>query len=118
MSGTGISAFGQKSLIPQKVDCSKATTQSELNQCAQQQFLEADRKLNSLYKQVLEKLSPEGRQRLVKAQRSWIRFRDENALVFAGRYEGGSMHPIVLLNVKTATTRSRTSELQQLMKGQ
>ncbi|RYE27550.1 MAG: DUF1311 domain-containing protein [Sphingobacteriaceae bacterium] len=118
MLGIGISAFGQKVPVAQKVDCSKATTQVQLNECAQQQFLAADRKLNILYKQVMEKLSPLGRKALVKAQRGWIQFRDDNALVFAGQYEGGSMYSMVLLNVKTATTRSRTDELQKLLKGQ
>jgi uncharacterized protein YecT (DUF1311 family) len=118
MFGLGISASAQKSPLPKKVDCSKATTQTELNECAQQQFLAADRKLNLLYKQVMEKLSPQGKLALVKAQRSWIQFRDKNALVFAGQYEGGSMRPMVSLNAKTATTRSRTDELQKLMKDQ
>lgn len=110
--------LSNKRPIPEKVDCSKATTQIKLNECAQQQFLKADRKLNMLYKQVMEKLNPQGRPALVKAQRDWIRFRDDNALVFAALYEGGSMHSLVLLNVKTATTHSRTKELQKLLKGQ
>ncbi|RYE21841.1 MAG: DUF1311 domain-containing protein [Sphingobacteriaceae bacterium] len=113
---TCISAFGQKSPAPKKTDCSNAITQTQLNACAGQQFLAADRKLNIIYKQVMEKLSPQGRQALVKAQREWVRFRDDNALVFAEQYEGGSMRPMVLLNAKTATTLSRTDELKQLLK--
>ncbi|RYE21395.1 MAG: DUF1311 domain-containing protein [Sphingobacteriaceae bacterium] len=96
----------------------KPTSQTELNVCAQQQFRAADEKLNAVYKQVLAKLSQKSKQTLIKAQREWVQFRDDNALVFAGQYEGGSMQPMVSLDAKTATTHSRTEELQKLLKEQ
>lgn len=110
--------FGQKLPAKEKNDCSKATSQTELNICTQQQFTAADEKLNAVYKQVLAKLSQKSKQALIKAQREWVQFRDDNALAFAGQYEGGSMQPMVLLDVKTVTTRSRTDELQKLLKDQ
>lgn len=110
--------FGQKLPAKEKNDCSKATSQTELNICAEQQFRTADGKLNAVYKQVLAKLSQKSKQALIKAQREWVQFRDDNALAFAGQYEGGSMQPMVSLDAKTVTTRSRTDELQKLLKDQ
>ncbi|MGI4020194.1 MAG: lysozyme inhibitor LprI family protein [Janthinobacterium lividum] len=115
---TATTVYGQKLPAKGKIDCSKATSQTELNICAQQQFTAADGKLNAVYKRVLAKLNQKSKQALIKAQREWVQFRDDNALAFAGQYEGGSMQPMVSLDAKTATTRSRTNELQKLLKDQ
>jgi uncharacterized protein YecT (DUF1311 family) len=48
----------------------------------------------------MDKLSPQSKLALAKAQRDWVPFRDDNALVFAAQHDGGSMQSMVLLNVK------------------
>jgi uncharacterized protein YecT (DUF1311 family) len=63
----------------------------------------------------MDKLSPQSKLALAKAQRDWVPFRDDNALVFAAQHDGGSMQSMVLLNVKMATTCNRTDELQKLL---
>ena len=70
----------------QDVDCSTAMTQVDLNQCAYQDWEEADARLNAVYKEVVAAYTsldddlPEelgsGVKTLREAQRAWISFRD------------------------------------------
>lgn len=98
-----------------KVDCSKAVTQAEINICAQNQYAEADKELNDLYKNVSAKLNAEQKSILVQSQKKWISFRDEYARIYELIYNGGSMATSAVLNCKTALTRTRIAELQTLL---
>lgn len=86
-----------------------------MNLCAKQQFVDADKQLNVIYKKVTAKCDAEMRAALVKAQKAWLTYREEHAAMEALLYEGGSMAPMAALNAKTATTQARIKELQDLL---
>jgi uncharacterized protein YecT (DUF1311 family) len=58
--------------------CGDYDTQNEMNACAADKASNADKRLNALYTQLLDKLqkSPDTRARVVAAERAWIASRD------------------------------------------
>jgi len=58
--------------------CTDAETQAAMNDCSGQTFEEADQALNSIYREIMQRLAgePETIDRLKQAQRAWISFRD------------------------------------------
>jgi uncharacterized protein YecT (DUF1311 family) len=106
--------LSNKAYSQSKVDCSKAVTQAEINICSQNQYAEADKELNDLYKKVSAKLDAQQRLILIQSQRKWMSFRDEYAKVYELIYKGGSMASSAVLNCKTELTRARMAELQTL----
>ncbi len=103
------------SYAQRKVDCANATTQTELNLCAQEEFTAADKQLNTLYKKVTAACNVKQRATLVKVQNAWILYRDQNAAMMKSVNEGGSIAAMTALNAKTLTTQSRIKELQALL---
>jgi uncharacterized protein YecT (DUF1311 family) len=62
-------------------------------ECANQRFRVADKKLNELYKKLMNALPPDGkdsfaRASLVRAQKAWIQFKESNC-DFYGEVNGG-----------------------------
>jgi len=106
--------FKNNAYSQSKLDCSKASTQAEINACAQSKYISADKELNSIYKKVIGKLDAQQKLVLVQSQRKWISFRDEYCKIYALIYAGGSMSPSAILKCKTEATMSRIVELQSL----
>ncbi len=98
-----------------KIDCSKATTQVEINKCSEQQYKSADKELNDLYKKVLTKLDARQKLALIQSQRKWVSFRDEYAKVYQSIFNEGSMLASAVVKCKTGSTRSRIEELRVLL---
>ena len=97
-----------------KVDCSNAITQVEINNCAQKQFLIADKELNDIYKKVMPKLDSKQKLVLIQSQRKWLAFREEYSKIYSLIYAGGSMSLSAVLKCKVEATRSRVDELRKL----
>jgi uncharacterized protein YecT (DUF1311 family) len=57
-------------------NCSNATDQATLNQCANTNLKASDAKLNQTFRALLAKVSKPGKDKLQKAQRAWITWRD------------------------------------------
>jgi uncharacterized protein YecT (DUF1311 family) len=97
-----------------KVDSSKLTTQTEMNVSMENQYTEIDKKLNDLYQKVLSKLNSKKKLTLIRAQRTWIVFRDQYSKIYELLYEGGSMAGSAVLKCKIELTGTRIKELQIL----
>jgi uncharacterized protein YecT (DUF1311 family) len=98
-----------------KVDCSKASTQTEMLTCANNEFINTDKQLNDIYKKILIKLSDQKvKQSLIESQRKWISFRNGYANVYQELYNGGSMMSTAMLECEVTTTRLRIEELNKL----
>jgi uncharacterized protein YecT (DUF1311 family) len=97
-----------------KTDCSNASTTIEINDCAQKEFLAADKELNNIYKKVMEKLSVVQRPVLIRAQKKWISFRDDYSKIYESIYAGGTIAASAEIDCKTASTRARIAELKSL----
>ena len=77
----------------------------------------ADIKLNAVYQQLLKKLQgTRGKERLPKAQRAWLAFRDVNCKFEASSWEGGTGHDITLSSCETNMTQQRTIELENYLR--
>lgn len=102
------------------VECKPAGTQIEMNQCAYDDFLKADKKLNETYQALIRKSA--GDKTYIKAlrtaQRAWVVFRDaELDAMFSCADEDiklcwGSMIGLLYPNAKAEITRERTQKLQ------
>lgn len=99
--------------LAQKLNCNNAQTQSDINQCAQLSYQNADKKLNQVYKQLLPKLSGSRKQKLITAQQAWIRFKDSSCEFERSGYEGGSIAPTIYFGCLETATNQRTKQLQE-----
>jgi uncharacterized protein YecT (DUF1311 family) len=97
--------------------CNNAQTQGELNRCEALNYQTADAKLNAVYKKLVA--SHEGllKQKLVKAQRLWIQFRDANCDYEGEGLSGGSAAPMVYFGCLAQMTTARTKTLESYLRG-
>jgi len=97
-------------------DCSKLTTQMDLNRCAADNAAAADTALNALYRKVTAKLDDkDSRAALVKAERAWLAYRDAECAYETGpQAEGGSIWPMEEAMCEQRMTDARMKELRQL----
>jgi uncharacterized protein YecT (DUF1311 family) len=99
------------------VDCSNASDQATMNQCAGQDYKAADQSLNAVYQQIASRLktNPVGKKLLVSTQRAWIGFRDAECKFSASGVIGGSVYPLVYSNCMTSVTKARVETLKQYL---
>ncbi len=74
----------------------------------------ADKQIDVVYKQLMSKLDTEGQKSLKDAQRSWIKWRDHEALFIArvGGAIGGSSLRVDLMTAQAHLIRERTGILK------
>lgn len=109
----------------QEVDCQNAVTQTEMNQCAHDDWELADAELNLAYKRTMQLLKgwdadlPEaeqgGAEALKEAQRAWITFRDKACEVEGYAMKGGSAEPLLVFGCMRQLTEDRTAQLNGLV---
>jgi uncharacterized protein YecT (DUF1311 family) len=97
--------------------CDNAQSQGELNRCEALNFRAADAKLNAAYKKVVAGLDGSLKQKLVKAQRLWIQFRDANCDYERGGVDGGSATLMIYYGCLAQTTAARTKTLDGYLQG-
>ena len=85
-------------------ECDHATTQNELNTCAEDNWHAADKDLNDAWVALAEDL----RAKLRPEQRDWIAARDRKCKATAAEAEGGSMYPLLYFGCMTEETKTRT----------
>ena len=78
-------------------DCAHAEDQSTMNQCADQAFRRSDATLNTLYRQIQERLKGDAdtAKLLTAAQRAWVGFRDAECKFSSSSVAGGSIYPLI-----------------------
>lgn len=108
------------------VDCKVAQTQSDMNACAAEDYAAADKALNEQWlatkkaATVWDDLSegdgrPRGaEERLLKAQRAWLAYRDSQCAALGFTVQGGTIQPMVVSSCLAGLPRKRTEELGQL----
>lgn len=77
-------------------------------------FTKADKALNAAFKGIEQRLTddPAGKERLIKAQRAWIAFRDAECTFQSSGDDGGSAAPMVVAACRTTLTEDRTKQLE------
>lgn len=98
--------------VTQRPNCDNPMTQAEMNACAGIAYQNADRKLNQVYQQLLPKLSTTRKQKLITAQRAWIRFRDTSCDFERSEAAGGTMEPMLYSNCLASVTQQRIKDLE------
>lgn len=110
-----------------KVDCNNASTQMDLNICADEDYQAADKALNEQYNRARKAMiaadassgaNGKGAEKaLLAAQRAWLGYRDAECKVEGFLYEGGSMQPMIISGCMADLTRDRTKRLKALADG-
>ena len=89
-----------------------AQTQMELNQQAGDALRKSDQRLNAVYNKLRAKISDAGKQKLVAAQQSWLRFRDQECEFETMATVGGSIHSMVVAACLARLTDQRIKDLE------
>ena len=114
-----VSLFGEQSIaapqIAQTINCAKATTTLEINECTGREAKAADRLLNQSYQKLTPKLAIKQRQRLTQAQLEWIKFRDRTCAYEAGELGGGTASTAAYSSCITRVTKQRNADLQRYL---
>lgn len=98
----------------QVLKCDQASTQTDMNLCADQAYRQSDADLNAAYKEVTERLKDrkDATTQLQAAQKAWLFFRDAECTFSAAGVVGGSAYPMVLSKCLDKLTQARTKELR------
>lgn len=108
-------AWSYISALPaQALNCDKAITQFEMNQCVAHSFNVADRELNEVWQKIKTNYSSgKTYEKLLDAQRKWIAFRDADCDGAVGAlWEGGSAAPMAIIGCKATLTKARVKALK------
>jgi uncharacterized protein YecT (DUF1311 family) len=91
-------------------------TQLEVTTQAARDFAEADGRLNKVYRALVAKLPSEHVAKLSEAQRTWLRFRDQECAFETMRTLGGSVHRTAEIYCQTRFTEERIGHLEVQLK--
>ena len=99
--------------------------QQGLNMCALLDFEQADAELNRAWQTVFPKLKARDKDineqwqglpdAVLKAQRSWIAYRDTHCSAEGFRYRGGSIEPLIYHACRATLTRARTQQINEYL---
>jgi uncharacterized protein YecT (DUF1311 family) len=86
------------SFVAVALSCTAAVAQSQQDMNAEEgaRFSEADKAMNAVYDRLMAKISPAGQAALRDAQRSWLRFRDQECDFETLGSSGGSIRPMIV----------------------
>jgi uncharacterized protein YecT (DUF1311 family) len=101
-------------------NCSTTSVQSELNECALAEYVEADEALNRQWKVTLRAVRAKSTVRangLLRAQRAWIVNRDTKCDKELPWSLGVSLDKMMNINCRTGLTIKRINELKRLAQG-
>ena len=93
-------------------------SQIELTRQAAAEFEKADAQLNDIYKKALANaaaVDEERKQKLIKAQRAWLLYRDAEAAYEADDLRGGTAYSMEYNGARTTLTEERVKTLKQLL---
>lgn len=107
-------------------DCASATTQVDMNRCAQAAWQRADaamtREWQASYAAMKARDAADTSRgggfgyaaAALASQRAWLKFRDTQCVLEAGRYAGGSMQPLARASCLERLTKERAQQLRDL----
>jgi uncharacterized protein YecT (DUF1311 family) len=89
-----------------------AQSQMELNAQAGSAHQKSDAQLNAVYNKLRARISDAGKQKLLLAQQSWLRFRDLECEFETMGTVGGSIHSMIVAICLTRLTDQRIKDLE------
>lgn len=112
------------SLIPitsHALNCKKALTTSDINECARAEQKIVEAKLNKTYQRVLKGLDQpdnetekysEMKQKLIEAQSAWGQFRKADCDAVYARYAGGTIRSVMFIGCMLQHAEQRIEALE------
>lgn len=99
-------------------DCSNASNQAAMTECADTALIASDAELNALYKQIQGRLKndQDTMKLLVAAQRAWVAFRDAECEFSSSGVAQGSIYPMTVLQCRDGVTQLRIKDFQNYLK--
>lgn len=99
------------------IDCTTAQQQTTLNECAKNNYLAADKELNTKFKAIQQRLTDDTdiKNLLTQSQRAWISFRDAECIFSSSATAGGTIHPMLINDCKTRLTQERNKQLDEYL---
>jgi uncharacterized protein YecT (DUF1311 family) len=94
--------------------CKSAGSGAETTTCFVTAAKSADTEMNHTYRELIDKLNQDDRNKLRTVQRLWIQFRDANCKAERDLYTGGSAYSMVYAACMESETRYRTNDLRQM----
>lgn len=91
-------------------------TQGEMNQFAELEYENIDKKMNEIWQKIVSDLEEkvELKKFMETAQEAWLKFRELQAQAISKVYEGGSIQPLVYYNCMINITNQRIRELEKI----
>jgi uncharacterized protein YecT (DUF1311 family) len=84
--------------------------------CAAHRFQEADKELNRVYSEQMNRLkNDKPKERLRAAQRTWLKFRNEDCSYQGWATEQGSIHPYIVSECMTRHTKRRIEDIKNFI---
>lgn len=93
-------------------DCLDMATTYDQKSCLSKELKKADAKLAKTYRAALSGI--QNKNDLIKAERLWAAFKEQDCKVASGQYSGGSMEGVVHLQCMLNKTHIRERELRGL----
>ena len=110
-----LAIFGIASTV-QANDCANEDNSLAIAACHAARYSAADKELNRLYNAALNKLPEAEKQKLIEAQRAWIRYRDAGvALMIEINKDARSYGSIVVGDYKATIVEKRVKELKHML---
>ena len=89
------------------------STTRDLDQCYDRIYRRADAALNTVYRQLADKLSdPSERELLRGAEEAWVQYRDKECAFETAGTRDGTIHPIEVSICLTEKTQAHVEELR------
>jgi uncharacterized protein YecT (DUF1311 family) len=110
-----LSSVAVQAQVAAEDPCKGEQNQMNMNLCAEQQYLKADRQLNLTWKALTAKMEKVQKAQLVEVQRIWIKFRDGQCECEVAGYEGGSIVPLLQYSCLRRLTEERTAHLAAML---
>jgi len=100
------------------VDCSKKANTQEIVACHENRYVEADKKLNSVYSAAIKNIDENQKKTLKQSQLAWLKFRDLNfTFVIEMNKDSGSFANVAISEFKATFVEKRVAELKDLFVG-
>ena len=104
------------------LDCNKAASTPEINECAHIEQEKVEKKLNDVYRRVLKQIEEVGKnpeseaqadikKTFIEAQRLWVKFREADCQNVYKFWSGGTMRGLMYIGCMQSRAEQRIKEL-------
>ena len=94
--------------------CKSVGSGAETTTCFVTAAKNADTEMNHAYRELIDRLNQDDRNKLRTAQRLWVQFRNASCKAERDLYTGGSAYSMVYEACMESETRYRTNDLRQM----